>query len=206
MIRVVAVNIGKARDIDAKSGRTGIFKTPQDGPVSVGPKGLAGDTIVDVKHHGGPAQAVYAYCCADAAWWADQLGHPVPPGYFGENLTLDGIASQDFALGDRLVFGDLQLRVTSPRIPCVTLERRVGVKGFAARFHKAARPGPYFAVEAPGPVVAGMAATLQPFAGARIEIARLMQANWVRVLSPEERAALPATRPHPDILASLSAS
>ena len=37
-----------------KSGRSGIDKRPVDGPVLLTASGVEGDTICDVKHHGGP--------------------------------------------------------------------------------------------------------------------------------------------------------
>ena len=203
MIDLVSVNVGQARPIAAKSGQTGIFKTPQDGPVMIAPEGVEGDTIVDRKHHGGPAQAVYAYSVPDLHWWMEELGAEVPPGAFGENLTLDGIASGDFALGDRLIIGDVVLRVTSPRIPCATLEARFGLPGFAARFRMARRPGPYFRVDAPGQIRAGQTVAFQPFDGLRMPIARFTEPHWPERLNDEEKAVLPETGAHPGILAEI---
>ena len=149
-VRVVAVNLGSAQPIAAKSGRSGIFKRPVEGPVAVGPEGLGGDTIVDRANHGGPDQAVYAYTLADYAWWTAQLDRELPPGSFGENLTLDGCESADFAIGDVLAVGALELEVTAPRIPCETLAARIGRPGFVRTFLEGARPGPYFRVKVPG--------------------------------------------------------
>ena len=44
--------------------------------------------IASKKHHGGPDQAVYVYGEHDYAWWSEQLGRPLEPGTFGENLTV----------------------------------------------------------------------------------------------------------------------
>ena len=200
MIRIASVNIGSAQAIPAKSGRSGIFKTPQSGPVKVTAQGLEGDVIVDRAHHGGPAQAVYAYTLSDAFWWMEDLGRDIPPGLFGENLTLDGIASSDFALGDRLVIGDVVLSVTAPRIPCITLESRLGLPGFAARFRQAARSGPYFRVLEDGEIRAGQTAELRAFDGPRIAIDRLVQPGWATRLTGAEREVLPKTDPHPGLL------
>jgi MOSC domain-containing protein YiiM len=62
-MELISVNIGKAQRIEnAKaSGQTGIYKLPASAPVQVTAEGLAGDTICDTKHHGGPDQAVYLY-------------------------------------------------------------------------------------------------------------------------------------------------
>lgn len=53
---------------------TGIFKTPQQGPVCIGTMGVQGDTIINKNVHGGEDQAVYLYSAADYVWWSEQLG------------------------------------------------------------------------------------------------------------------------------------
>jgi MOSC domain-containing protein YiiM len=60
-----SVNVGVSKPYVGKTGRSGIDKVPAAGLVAVtvpgwGTSGLAGDTIVDKPHHGGPDQAVYA--------------------------------------------------------------------------------------------------------------------------------------------------
>ena len=41
-----------------------------------------------------------------------QLGRPLEPGEFGENITFRGVPSQDVSPLDRFVFGDVELEVT----------------------------------------------------------------------------------------------
>lgn len=61
---------------------TGIDKRPADGPVHVtdpGPKGtggsgLAGDSVCDLRHHGGSDQAVYAFAREELDAWERELG------------------------------------------------------------------------------------------------------------------------------------
>ncbi len=144
-MRLLSVNIGSLRPIaNAKaSGVTGIYKTPADGPVDVGLLGLPGDAIADVKHHGGVDQAIYAYGQPDYDWWAAELGRPLPPGTFGENLTIDGLESARLVVGDRLHFDEVILEVTAPRIPCATLAARMDDPAFVRRIRAAERPGVY---------------------------------------------------------------
>jgi MOSC domain-containing protein YiiM len=57
--QVASVNVGVPRAVRAKSGLSGIDKRPVVGPVRVtvpaaGGSGLAGDSIGDPAHHGGP--------------------------------------------------------------------------------------------------------------------------------------------------------
>lgn len=180
-MEVVSVNIGKATPIEAKSGKSGIFKHAVNSAY-VGPLGLQGDAIVDVKHHGGPDQAVYAYTRDDYDWWETILGEPVPNTTFGENLTLDRWPADVICVGDRLHIGDVVLEVTSPRIPCVTLDARMGRQGFANTFLKAHRPGPYFRVIQDAEVSAGMPVTVVSFKGVR---KRLL--DWPGLFGPPLR-------------------
>ena len=87
---MLSVNLGRVRPNAAGvGGISGIDKRPADGPVEVrapapsGP-GLAGDRIVDGKHHGGDDQAVYAYAREDMDAWSAELGRPLPPAASGK--------------------------------------------------------------------------------------------------------------------------
>ena len=140
-MRIRSVNVGRARELGGS--RTGIFKTPVDHPVMVTVNGLAGDTVYDRRHHGGADQAVYVYGQHDYNWWERQLGRSVPPGSFGDNLTIEGLSSRDLYIGDRLTSGDLTLQVTAPRIPCATLGRRMNDSRFPIGFRRAELPGCY---------------------------------------------------------------
>lgn len=42
-------------------------------------------------HHGGASKALDAYADEDAAFWAAELGRPIPAGLFGENLRTAGL-------------------------------------------------------------------------------------------------------------------
>jgi MOSC domain-containing protein YiiM len=155
-VAVAAVNLGRPRPLSlgGQSIQTAIFKQPVAGPVDVGPGGLAGDTVADAARHGGPDQAVYLFSREDAQWWSSQLQRDIPPGYFGENLTLDRWWPE-VRVGDRLRFGKLELEVSFPRIPCATLAAWVGRPTFLKDFAAARRPGVYARVIRPGRVAAG---------------------------------------------------
>lgn len=162
-MKLISVNTGKARMIDdgRSAFQTGIFKEPVPGPVQVTAEGLVGDSICDAKHHGGVDQAVYVYGSADYDWWAAELGRTLAPGTFGENLTIDGLASAALSIGDRICVGSAVLQVTAPRAPCRTLAARMGDPAFVKRFRQAERPGFYCRVLQEGWVQAGDAVRLE---------------------------------------------
>lgn len=151
-MRVTSINLGAPKRLSGRSfsGVTGIFKAPVTDPVQVDTLGLSGDAVLDRRHHGGPDQAVYLYRQEDYDWWSESLAQPVPPGTFGENLTLSGLPGPDLAIGTRLTFDEVVLAVTAPRIPCNTLAERMSDAGFAKTFLRAERPGCYCRVLNPG--------------------------------------------------------
>lgn len=179
MIELLSINIGKAQSIATKSGQSGIFKTPQSNDVEIGTLGLAGDTIIDTKHHGGIDQAVYIYFQPDYDWWTKELGREMPIGIFGENLTISELKSQDMLVGDQFEIGNVLLEITSPRIPCVTLARRMGDKQFPKKFMASDRPGVYCRVLKTGAVHASMAVKHIPFQGPQVPV-NLMVKNFIQ--------------------------
>ena len=184
MASLLSVNIGKPQPIPGHKAQTGIFKQPVTGPVAIRPLEVEGDAILDRLHHGGRDQAVYLYFADDYDWWSTQLGQTITPGTFGENLTIDGVAGQAVAIGDRFAIGDVVLEVTYHRTPCMTLAARMGDNGFVRRFARALRPGAYCRVITPGMVEAGMSVIYRPFAGERVTVTELMALDGVRELDP----------------------
>ena len=154
---VVSVNVGGIRTVmlGERPVRTAIWKSPVEGPVRVAGVNLDGDDQADREVHGGPEKAIYAYASEDLAWWSTQLGRPVEPGTFGENLTTAGVDLAAAVVGERWTVGSTVLEVTQPRIPCYKLGIRMGDPRFPRRFAHAARPGTYFRILTPGDVAAG---------------------------------------------------
>lgn len=161
-MQLLTVNIGNPRPNPWKGlNSTGIDKRPVDGPVAVsapGPKGtgevgLVGDRVYDLKHHGGPDQAVYAYAREDLDGWEAELGRPLANGVFGENLTTAGVDVNGALIGERWRIGaDLVLEVSCSRIPCGTFQGWLERDGWIKRFTQAALPGAYLRVIEPGEI------------------------------------------------------
>jgi MOSC domain-containing protein YiiM len=152
---------------------TGIFKLPASGRVRIGKLGLEGDVIMDKKHHGGPDQAVYVYGQADYDWWRDQLGRDLPPGIFGENLTISELESASFNIGDVLIVGEVKLQVTAPRIPCSDFAARMEDLQWVKKFRAAERPGLYCRVLQEGFVQAGDPVSVEKYTGETLSIVQM---------------------------------
>jgi len=164
-MKLLSVNIGQPRENPWKAIKlTGIDKRPVDGPVTVTPPrakgmgmvGLARDRVYDVREHGGPDQAVYAYAREDLDFWAGELDRPLPNGVFGENLTTEGVDCNGALVGERWRVGPaVVLEATAPRIPCGTFQGWLAQAGWIKRFALAGLPGTYFRVIEPGEIQAG---------------------------------------------------
>jgi MOSC domain-containing protein YiiM len=193
-VHVVSINIGHREQLDHRSfrGVTGIFKRPVEEPVTIGPLGLAADAVVNRKHHGGPDQAVYLYRQEDYDWWTTELGRPVEPGAFGDNLTVAGLPEPNAIIGSRIDFGSVELEITAPRIPCNTLAARMGDPGFVKRFVAAERPGLYCRVIRPGTLATGAPFSLLPYAGDPVSTLEIFRARYRRLGSAELRRFLAA--------------
>ncbi|MDG9717536.1 MOSC domain-containing protein [Streptomyces sp. DH24] len=194
---MLSVNTGRARAVpytDAPGGVTGIDKQPVDGPVRVapaGPPGLAGsgvggDTVCDLRFHGGADRAVYAFAREDLDDWQRELNRVLGNGSFGENLTVLGMDLRHALIGERWRVGPgTVLEVTGGRIPCRTFAGRLGEKGWVRRFTRAASPGAMLRVIEAGDVSAGDHITVVHRPDHDVTVSRLFRAVTT------ERAKLP---------------
>jgi MOSC domain-containing protein YiiM len=171
-MQLISVNVGQEQTLirPNKSEQTGIFKLPVDGAVKITRNGIPGDFIGDSKNHGGPDQAIYVYGATDYEWWSKELGRELAPGTFGDNLTIEGLASADFSIGDRLLIGPVILEITSPRIPCETLARRMNIPEFVKKFRFAERPGLYCRVVQEGFVQPGIPVSAEAYMGETVTV------------------------------------
>jgi MOSC domain-containing protein YiiM len=147
--KVLAINIAtqsKSQTWTESGNRTGIDKQPVEGLILFGNDSVAGDNVVDRKHHGGYDKAVYAYAQEDAEWWEEKIGRAITPGMFGENLTTSGIDVSGAIIGERWQIGDLILEVSEPRIPCRVFAGFWDRPTLIKEFTEANRPGAYLRI------------------------------------------------------------
>jgi MOSC domain-containing protein YiiM len=136
------------------------MKVPVSGRLAARGVNLAGDDQGDRSVHGGPDRAIYAYSWDDYAWWSEQLGRPLAPGTFGDNLTLHGIDVTGAKIGERWRVGTATLQVTAIRVPCYKLAAVMGDNGFVKAFAHALRPGAYLRIIEEGDIGAGDAVSI----------------------------------------------
>jgi MOSC domain-containing protein YiiM len=124
--------------------------------------GVAGDKQGTRQHHGRPWQAlcIWSQEIIDA-FAAD--GHPIAPGYAGENITISGFDWADIRPGVRLQIGWVLCEVSAYAIPC-----RHNAPWFSDgdfnRMHNDRGPVSrvYATVLQPGAIAVGDAVVLEP--------------------------------------------
>jgi MOSC domain-containing protein YiiM len=161
MVEVVAVNVGTPRVL--LDGPERVYSAIAKQPVPPGTTlwlsagNLAGDAQADLSVHGGPDKAVYAYPSEHLPAWTDELGEPLGPAAFGENLSTRGVVEGDVRIGDVWQWNDARLQVCQPRWPCYKLALHRRRRDVQQRMRASGRTGWYLRVLQPGEVVVGSA-------------------------------------------------
>ena len=94
----------------------GLPKKPMDSAV-IAWKGVEGDVQSARAHHGRPWQALCIWS-TDAIETLRSEGHPIAPGYAGENITVTGIPAEAFRPGAHFRIGTVRGFLTAYAIPC----------------------------------------------------------------------------------------
>lgn len=153
---MVSVNVATPSYLGVHRGRpvySAIAKAPVLGDsVWLDWTDLSGDQQGDPKVHGGPDKAVYCYTADHFDAWSRELGRPVAPAAFGENLTLSGAAEEHVCIGDVWRWGDAVVQVAQPRYPCFKLAMHTRQADMEQRLITSGRSGWYLRVLRPGEV------------------------------------------------------
>lgn len=161
MSTLVAIQIGQpqaypadpSQSLASQPWRTGIYKTPVNGPVDVSANGVDGDGQADRKHHGGIDKAICVYSAEHFEYWRQFLGRDdFGPGGFGENFSVAELDERHVHLGDRWRIGSAEFEVSQPRQPCWKLARRWGNKSMTAQTIANGKTGWYMRVTEVGTV------------------------------------------------------
>ena len=149
------IQAGKLQDLPYKdtTWSTAIYKQPLAGQVEVDRYGIVGD-----EHTGnGPNldRAVCFHPLAHYRFWAAYFRRDIPIGFFGENLTLDGLVDEDVCVGDIIRCGSVVFEITQPRTPCFKQARKLGVPDFVKLILQTGKPGFLARVLQPGAIAVG---------------------------------------------------
>jgi MOSC domain-containing protein YiiM len=99
----------------------GVPKLPVES-AEVGELGLAGDAHRDLRYHGGPDRALCLYSIEQIAHLRAE-GHPIEPGFLGENITTRGIDLGALCAGERLRLGAMvEIELTGYASPCEKIQ------------------------------------------------------------------------------------
>ncbi|MBL0385726.1 MOSC domain-containing protein [Tumebacillus sp. ITR2] len=145
-IEIVGLYTGEPKQVKFgdEDSVTGIYKAPVDGPLWLSFANLQGNDVANTKHHGGEARTLCVYPAEHYAHWNEHFGIELPPGAFGENLTLRGLTEEQVCIGDTYQVGEAVVQVTQARIPCKTIDLKLDVNGLFQQTALQAKSGYFF--------------------------------------------------------------
>jgi len=197
--RIVAVCAGRCAPLAVQDGgeraavisaiaKSAISRLDAPVAVQVGLLGIAGDEQADPSVHGGPSQAVYVYPLEHYAFWGTvrmqaQRAEPLAAGAMGENLLVEGLLEPSVWVGDRLLIGEVELCVESPRAPCFKFAARMGFAWATKMMVQSGYTGFYCSVVRQGKLAAGDSVLVRP--GERV--VSIEQAHRIRYRSRQSR-------------------
>jgi MOSC domain-containing protein YiiM len=155
--KILAVHVGRPTELQTGRKRvlSAINKQLVHGPVMVRRLNIDGDEQADLSVHGGPDKALYCYPAEHYEAWNAELELPIAYGFFGENLTVAGLAETDLHIGAVLLAGEAVLQVSQPRLPCFKLGMKFGSQHFVRQFLNSGRSGFYCRVLKEGLIESG---------------------------------------------------
>jgi len=155
--------VGEPAPLGAGGTLSAFVKRPVEGAVDVTIGGLAGDRQADLRVHGGPDMAVYAYPFGHYDQWRSEFPEHAAlwgMGSMGENLSMEGWDEAGVCVGDTVRLGAVLMQVTRPRKPCFKLALRFDDLRLPRRLTQSGRCGWYFRVLEGGRIASGALAEL----------------------------------------------
>lgn len=191
-MQLLSVNRSTVQTIEHQGRKipSGIMKQPAAGDVRIDRLNVEGDEQADHVNHGGEEKAVYGFGWQHYAYWSRVLDRrDLTAGFFGENLTIDGLDEGELHVGDRLLVGSVVLQITQPRVPCFKLGVKSGQEQLPRQFAWHGLTGMYFRVLETGTVAAGDSVSVEP-AGVSVCSLATLFAAVNDPASPERREVM----------------
>jgi len=156
--RVASIHVGKVAPLGPNGVPSGFVKHGVCSAANVIHLGIVGDEQADLRAHGGPDKAVYAYASAHyAAWRRDYPQHAnlLVAGGLGENLSIDGMTEAELCVDDVHAIGTTRMQVCQPRQPCFKFALRFGDVLMPGAMLRNGRSGWYYRILIPGIISPG---------------------------------------------------
>jgi len=159
MFLITSINIGTPREVTYAEDRklkTSLQRKQVKDKVFLDLLGFEGDQVADPINHGGRDKAVCGYLANHYSVWEGELSRNMPPGSFGENLTIEGLVEDQIHIGDIFRIDEAEVQCTQPRQPCHKLTKLFGFPKLASRIQELGYCGYYFRVLKQGWLNKGM--------------------------------------------------
>jgi len=179
-MKVLGLFTGTTRPIGSKNSPSGIDKRPV-AEVEVDYLGIKGDIQVDKRYHGGPERALHQY--ALLSYETIIKRHPLMhrraiPGSIGENITASLMHDKNVNIGDIYRIGQVDVQVSSPRIPCWKIEEKLNQHGLVDFIAKQQITGWYYRVLKEGVVATGDNITLLSRVNPSLSVATFVKQHF----------------------------
>ena len=161
--RLLGIFAGRSAPLGPVQVPSAFIKKGVEGAINVGRLGLEGDEQADLRVHGGPDMALYAYAVEHYESWSREFPEHASiwrAGALGENLTFCGWDETEVCVGDTVRIGSVLLQVTRPRKPCFKLALRFNDLRLPRRLVESGRCGWYYRVLQAGSIAANDEAEL----------------------------------------------
>jgi ferredoxin-NADP reductase/MOSC domain-containing protein YiiM len=161
--RIDGIFVGRSAPLVKGGVPSAFVKTRVSGTIEAGISGLPGDEQADLRVHGGPDMAIYAYALSHYREWTTEFPEHAwlwGAGALGENLAMNGWDETDVCIGDIVQIGQTLLQVTRPRKPCFKLALRFNDLRLPRRLVETGRCGWYYRVLKSGSIATGDEAIL----------------------------------------------
>ncbi|MGY0647675.1 MAG: MOSC domain-containing protein [Paraglaciecola chathamensis] len=179
-MKVLGLFAGKARPIGPKNALSGIDKRPVTS-VKVDHLGITDDIQVDKRFHGGPERALHQY--ALHGYETIIKRHPLLhkraiAGSIGENISSATMCDSNVNIGDIYRIGEIEVQVSSPRIPCWKIEEKLNQKGLVQLINEQQITGWYYRVLKAGAIRLGDNITLIERPNTNVSVASFVKQHF----------------------------
>lgn len=168
---------GKAQPFGARGKPSAIHKHPIE-QVQVSTLGIEGDEQGNPKVHGGPHKALHQFSLQTYQQIAEAFPEhqaALVAGALGENMVASDMHDEQVCIGDIYQLGELQLQVTSPRIPCWKIDEKVQVPALHKWMARQGLCGWYYRVLKGGVLATGAVFRLLARPNPEVNVLRCMQ-------------------------------